>query len=188
MSALLTACGSPLSWVVVLGMTEPRIRVLMVCMGNICRSPTAEAVLRSKLQQAGLADAVQVDSAGTHAYHVGHAPDKRSQRHAAIRGYELSALRARQVSPQDFRRFDLLLAMDWDNLALLEDRCPPDRMMRVKLKRLTEFLPADSTFAEAQVVPDPYYGGEESFESVLDLVEAACDGLVDHLRMRLNGA
>lgn len=154
----------------------------MVCMGNICRSPTAEAVLRHQLQQAGLTGFVEVDSAGTHAYHVGCAPDPRSQRHARARGYDLAPLRARQVAARDYAHFDLLLAMDWDNLALLEDACPKDPSARHKLRRLTDFIPAGSPLAGAQVVPDPYEGGADGFEHVLDLTEAACSGLVQHLR------
>ena len=157
-------------------------RVLMVCMGNICRSPTAEGVLRHKLQQAGLADRVQVDSAGTHASHVGEQPDARSRKYAQQRGYDLSDIRARRVQPQDYTRFDLLLAMDWDNLALLEAGCPDEPAMRRRLRRLTEFVPVQSELAGAQVVPDPYYGGPEGFEHVLDLIEAACEGLVAHLK------
>lgn len=148
-------------------------RVLMVCMGNICRSPTAEAVLRHKLGAAGLHGHVEVDSAGTHAtWHAGQAPDPRSVAHAAKRGYALEGLRARQVVDADFDQFDLILAMDWDNLALLEDQCPPSS--RHKLGRLTEHcLRLDSP-----VVPDPYGGPRDGFERVLDLVEDACDGLV----------
>jgi protein-tyrosine phosphatase len=159
-----------------------RYRVLMVCMGNICRSPTAEAVLRHKLQRAGLHELITVDSAGTHAHHVGAPPDDRSRKHASRRGYDLDPLRARKVDAGDFERFDLLIAMDWDNLALLEENSPPDAQARRKLKRLTEFLPADSRFAGTQTVPDPYYGGPAGFDHVLDLVEASCDGLVEHLR------
>lgn len=148
--------------------------VLMVCMGNICRSPTAEAVLRAKLAAAKLD--VVVDSAGTHAWHAGAPPDARSTEHAARRGYALGDLRARQVVDADFERFDLILAMDWDNLALLEERCPP--ALRRKLRRLTEF----SRRYDSPVVPDPYAGSHEHFEEVLDLVEDACDGLVERLR------
>jgi protein-tyrosine phosphatase len=162
--------------------SEMRYKVLMVCMGNICRSPTAEGVLKHKLRQAGLDAWVTVDSAGTHAHHVGGAPDPRSQRHAALRGYDLSTLRARQVVEADFQRHDLILAMDWDNHALLEGDCPPDPSLRRRLRRLTEFLPPDSPLAGAQTVPDPYYGGPAGFEQVLDLVEASCDGLMVHLR------
>lgn len=160
--------------------SSPQARVLMVCMGNICRSPTAEAVLRRKLEQAGLAELVEVDSAGTHAYHVGSPPDDRAQEAAIKRGYEMKHLRARKVQAQDFEQFDMLLAMDWDNLALLTENCPPQT--RGKLKRLTEFVPPASAHAGAQTVPDPYYGGPAGFDFVLDLVEAACDGLVAHLR------
>ena len=162
---------------------DARVRVLMVCMGNICRSPTAEAVLRQRLERAGLADQVEVDSAGTHAHHVGSPPDDRSQEAGGRRGYRLEGLRARKVTPLDFERFDLLLAMDRDNLALLEERCPDGQ--RRKLRRLTEFISGRHPLAGAVVVPDPYYGGPEGFEHVLDLIEAASDGLVEHLRMRL---
>jgi len=161
----------------------PVVRVLMVCMGNICRSPTAEAVLRHKLAQAGLAEQVSVDSAGTHAYHVGSPPDERSSRHASRRGYALEHLRARRVEEADFNRFDLVLAMDDDNLALLRERCPREPaglLDRVQL--LVDFLPADSPLAGTPSVPDPYYGGPNGFEHVLDVVEAACEGLAGHLR------
>jgi len=151
--------------------------VLFVCMGNICRSPTAEAVLRHKLRAAGLHDRVRVDSAGTHAWHAGAPPDGRSVAHAARRGYDLSPLRAREVVDADFDQFDLILAMDWDNLALLEERCPPP--YRRKLGRLTEHCRRH----DSPVVPDPYAGGAQGFEEVLDLVEDACDGLV-HLLSR----
>ena len=157
-------------------------RVLMICMGNICRSPTAEGVLRHKLRQAGLAELVVVDSAGTHDYHVGAPPDHRAVQHAGRRGYDLTSLRARQVSRADFERFDLILAMDWDNLSLLEADCPPQH--RHKLRRLTEFAARHDT----PVVPDPYYGGAQGFERVLDLVEDACDGVIAHLRSRGNAA
>jgi protein-tyrosine phosphatase len=156
-----------------------RYSVLMVCMGNICRSPTAEGVFRHLVQQAGLQDRILIDSAGTHDYHVGSPPDERSQEHARKRGYELSGLRARQVSRQDFERFDLILAMDWENLQLLEEDCPPAQ--RHKLRRLMEFAPAGL----GEVVPDPYYGGRQGFETVLDHVEAACQGLLAHIRENL---
>jgi len=121
------------------GAAAPRLRVLMVCMGNICRSPTAEAVLRQRLDQAGLADVVWVDSAGTHAYHLDSPPDARSCEVGQQRGYVLADLRARKVVPRDYEAFDLLLAMDWDNLSLLEEGCPSD--LRKRLRRLTEFIP-----------------------------------------------
>lgn len=168
--------------------TQPRMRVLMVCMGNICRSPTAEAVLRHKLAQAGLGELVDVDSAGTHAYHVGSPPDDRAQHAAGQRGYELASLRARKVKAQDFQDFDLVLAMDFDNLASLQESCPASTKARNKLRRLTEFVPAHSRHVGAQSVPDPYYGGPAGFEFVLDLVEDACDGLIVHLQTQLRQA
>jgi len=150
--------------------------VLMVCMGNICRSPTAEGVLRHLVREAGLQDEVHIDSAGTIDYHVGSPPDERSARHARERGYDLSALRARQVQPRDFERFDLILAMDWENLQELQSLCPPAH--EHKLRRLMEFAPRGL----GDVVADPYYGGRDGFERVLDHVEAACEGLLSHLR------
>ena len=152
--------------------TAPITSVLMICMGNICRSPTAEGVLRHKLRAAGLGDQVRVDSAGTHAWHEGEPPDRRSQQHALARGYDLSAQRSRPVVAADFERFDLILAMDWDNLALLEDQCPPRHS--TKLGRLSQY----AQHRDSPIVPDPYSGGTTDFEHVLDLVEDACDGLV----------
>lgn len=157
-------------------MSQPsQLRVLMVCMGNICRSPTAEGVLRHKLQAAGLADRVSVESAGTHASHAGEPPDARSARSALRRGYDLSGLKARRVTDDDFQRFDLILAMDWDNFALLEAQAPAAR--RARIQRLMEFAKR----SDAPVVPDPYFGAAQGFDHVLDLVEDACDGLVDHV-------
>ncbi|MDP3230879.1 MAG: low molecular weight protein-tyrosine-phosphatase [Acidovorax sp.] len=153
--------------------------VLFVCMGNICRSPTAHGVFRHKVAHSGLADQVRVDSAGTHNYHPGKAPDERTQRHAAQRGYDLSDLRARQMLATDFDQYDLILAMDWDNLALAQDLCPPEQAR--KLRRMTEFCQQ----FESPVVPDPYYGGAAGFEEVLDLVEDACEGLLHHVRQQL---
>ena len=132
--------------------------------------------MRHKLREAGLHDSVRVDSAGTHAWHTGAPPDYRSTHHAARRGYDLSALRAREVVDADFNRFDLILAMDWDNLALLEERCPS--VHQRKLGRLTEHCRRH----DSPVVPDPYSGGPQGFEEVLDLVEDACEGLVDLIR------
>jgi protein-tyrosine phosphatase len=148
----------------------------MVCMGNICRSPTAEAVLRHKLALAGLGDAVVVDSAGTHAWHAGSPPDARSAAHARQRGYDLTALRARAVEAADFESCDFILAMDADNLAVLEERCPAQH--RPKLGRLVQHCKV----RKVNEVPDPYQGGSEGFEHVLDLVEDACDGFVAFLR------
>ncbi len=149
-------------------------RILFFCMGNICRSPTAEGVMRAKLAAAGLD--IEVDSAGTHGYHIGAPPDPRSQLHAARRGYELSALRARQLVAADFEHFGLVLAMDSDNLALAERLCPLAQRHRLKL--LMDYAP----HADSPHVPDPYYGDDAGFEAVLDLVEAACDGLIEELR------
>lgn len=158
-------------------MSQPApFRVVFVCMGNICRSPTAHGVLREKLRRAGLDRRVLVDSAGTHDYHPGEPPDPRSQRHARRRGYDLSDLRARCLRPSDFEQADLLLVMDGNNLAASLRACPPAH--RDKLRKLVSFCGT----RVADEVPDPYYGGEAGFEHVLDLVEDACDGLIDHLR------
>jgi protein-tyrosine phosphatase len=150
--------------------------VLFVCMGNICRSPTAHGVFRQKVIDQGLADRVVVDSAGTHNYHPGSPPDERSQVHAKKRGYELSDLRARQIRQADFEQFDLIAVMDWDNLAQVKEDCPPQH--QTKLRRLTEFC----TRHDSPIVPDPYYGGKQGFDDVLDLVEDACDGLMRHVK------
>jgi protein-tyrosine phosphatase len=158
---------------------QPAFSVLFLCMGNICRSPTAHGVFRHMVKEACLDAIVHVSSAGTHNYHPGKPPDHRSQHTASQRGYDLSDLRARQITEADFIGHDLLLAMDWDNLALAEHACPPP--MRHKLRRLTEFCRQH----DAAVVPDPYYGGEEEFTQVLDLIEDACTGLLDHVRRHL---
>ncbi|BDB23695.1 low molecular weight phosphotyrosine protein phosphatase [Cupriavidus sp. P-10] len=152
--------------------------ILMCCMGNICRSPTAEGVLRAKLAAAGLEPLVELDSAGTHEYHLGRAPDPRTQRAALRRGYDLSALRARKVGLPDFDRFDLILAMDRENLAGLT-RLHPDAGDKVRL------LMSFATLHDADEVPDPYYGEGDGFERVLDYVEDACDGLIAMLRQHL---
>lgn len=152
--------------------------ILMCCMGNICRSPTAEGVLRAKLAAAGLEPLVELDSAGTHEYHLGHPPDPRAQRHALQRGYDLSALRARKVGLPDFDRFDLILAMDRENLAGLA-RLRPDAGDKLRL------LMSFATRHHTDEVPDPYYGEGDGFERVLDYIEDACDGLVEMLRQRL---
>lgn len=151
-------------------------------MGNICRSPTAHGVFRHKVHQAGLAEVVRVDSAGTHNYHPGSAPDDRSISHALKRGYNLQDLRARQITDLDFDAHDLVLAMDWDNLALVQHQCPPQHQRKVK--RFTEFC----LELNAQEVPDPYYGGASGFEHVLDVVEDASNGLLVHVQslLRLN--
>ena len=160
----------------------PTVRVLMVCMGNICRSPTAHGVLAQRVADAGLADRITVDSAGTHDYHVGRPPDERAQQHAARRGYDLSAQRARQLKAQDFDDFDLVLVMDDANQHAARALCPPGQ--RHKLRRLTDFC----TRHRASEVPDPYYGGAAGFEAVLDLVEDACDGVLAALAPHCAGA
>jgi len=146
--------------------------VLFCCTGNICRSPTAEGMLAKKLADAGMAGRVFVDSAGTHAYHTGEAPDPRTQTAARVRGYDLSALRARRIEREDFARFDLVLAMDHDNRAFLARHCPPS--VGHKLKLVMEYA-RSHTLPE---VPDPYYGGPQDFETVLDLLEDATGGLL----------
>jgi protein-tyrosine phosphatase len=163
-------------------MTRP-IRVLMVCTGNICRSPTAEGVLRRKLAEAGLADKVEVESAGTVDYHVGAPPDHRAQQSALRRGYDLSRQRARQLRANDFERFDLLLAMDSDHLDRMVDMCPGPLVAKVRL--LMDYSPARP---RGTSVPDPYYGAPAGFERVLDMVEEACEGLLMDLRARIASA
>mgnify|MGYP001810359147 CR=1 FL=1 len=152
------------------------VKLLFVCTGNICRSPTAHGVMRALVAQAGLADRVAVESAGTHAYHVGEAPDPRSVAAARRRGYDLSDLRARQVRAADFATFDLILAMDHGHLAQLRRACPP-----LKHDRLRLFL-SYAPHLGIDEVADPYYGGPEGFERVLDEVEAAARGLLESLR------
>ena len=154
------------------------MRVLFVCLGNICRSPTAEGVLRHKLREAGLADQVEVASAGTGDWHVGKAPDKRSQAAAKLRGYDLSAQRARQVSRADFATYDLILAMDNSNLRHLKALQPAKGKAELDLF-LRRFQ------SELDEVPDPYYDGDQGFEQVLDLIERASDLLVIELKERL---
>lgn len=151
-------------------------RVLMVCMGNICRSPTAEAVLRHKLKAAGLDKVVDVDSAGTYGGHVGEAPDARAQRHAKQRGYDLSRLRARLLMAEDFGRFDWVLAMDADNMARVERLAPAGCTAQVGL-----LMSHATHHAGVAAVPDPYYGPPAGFDHVLDLIEDACDGLLPRL-------
>lgn len=158
---------------------KPSRSVLMVCMGNICRSPTAEGVLRLKLQRAGLGEQVLVDSAGTHGHHTGEGPDPRAVRAAARRGYDLSRLRARPVQASDFERFDWILAMDEANLVWLRDKAPAAALPRLGLL-LSHGAPA-SHGGVAPAVPDPYFGPPAGFEHVLDLVEVACDALVQRL-------
>jgi len=152
------------------------MKILFVCLGNICRSPTAEIVFREIAAREAPDLRVEIDSAGTAAYHVGSPPDSRTRQAALRRGYDMSALRARVVEPQDFGRFDLILAMDRQNFDALRQRAPATAHQRIRL--FLEFAPdADTT-----EVPDPYYGGPNGFEEVLDLVEAAARGLLEHVR------
>jgi protein-tyrosine phosphatase len=151
----------------------PMARILFVCMGNICRSPTAEGVFRHLLEQRGLSGQVTTDSAGTHDYHVGRPPDRRAAAAAAARGIDIADLRARQVEQSDFARFDWVLAMDEANLAELIALCPPEYRHKVRL-----FLGYARRSAQREV-PDPYYGGAAGFEHVLDLVEDAAEGLLE---------
>ncbi|MES2316242.1 MAG: low molecular weight protein-tyrosine-phosphatase [Pseudomonadota bacterium] len=150
--------------------------ILFVCMGNICRSPTAEGVFRARAERAGLAGSLHIDSAGTHAYHVGHQPDTRSTDFAARRGYDLSTQRARQVDFKDFAAFDRIYAMDRDNLALLTKACPEEH--RHKLGLFMQF----ASHSGSDVVPDPYYGDGNGFDLVLDYIEDASDGLLAILK------
>jgi protein-tyrosine phosphatase len=154
--------------------------VLFVCMGNICRSPCAQGVLQARLQAAGLSGRVRVDSAGTSGHHAGEPPDPRARQQAAMRGYDVAALRARAVEPVDFERFDLVLAMDRDNLGWLAARRPEGA--RARLALVMSFARRHPAVDE---VPDPYYGPAVGFDRVLDLLEDACDGLLDDLSARL---
>ena len=156
---------------------EARISILFVCMGNICRSPTAEGVFRHYVAEAGLDDLFEIDSAGTHAYHVGEPPDRRAQQAAERHGFTLSHLRARRVAPEDFERFHYIIAMDQDNLLMLHEQA--DAAQRDRIRLLLEFGSGPET-----EVPDPYYGGATGFERVLDLVEDASRGLLESLRQR----
>lgn len=152
------------------------VRVLFVCMGNICRSPTAEGVFRNFLEEKDLFSVVETDSAGTHGFHVGRPPDQRAQEAARKRGIEISDLRARQVSLSDFGYFDYLLAMDRGNLDILLAEAPAGHRDKVRM-----FLEFAQRSGEDEV-PDPYYGGDQGFERVLDLIEDASRGFLQHLQ------
>ena len=156
---------------------KEKLSVLFVCMGNICRSPTAEGVFRHFVQEAGLADRIKIDSAGTHAYHTGEPADRRASAAAERRGYSLAACRARRVQAEDFENFNYIVAMDRLNHVTLIDRADAEHHDKIKL-----FLEFSS--AEEDEVPDPYYGGAAGFDKVLDLVEEASRGLLETLSDR----
>lgn len=150
-------------------------KILFICKGNICRSPAAEEIFRQKTVERGVSERFYVDSAGTYGYHEGELPDLRMRSHAARRGYRLTSL-SRPVRPEDFENFDLILAMDDTNLAALERRAPDVSSLK-KIVRLTDYCRR----CVADHVPDPYYGGSSGFENVLDILEDACEGLLDEL-------
>lgn len=154
------------------------VKILFVCMGNICRSPTAHGVFLDILQKEGLADLVAVDSAGTHAYHVSEAPDPRAQEAALQRNVDLSMLRARKAVREDFLEFDYILAMDKSNYRHLQALAPEGH--KAKLKLFLEYAPR----LGLKEVPDPYYGGKNGFEKVLDLIETASQGLLKELKRK----
>jgi protein-tyrosine phosphatase len=158
------------------------MKILFVCLGNICRSPTAEVVLRTLAAREAPDLKLEIDSAGTAGYHIGEPPDPRTQAAARRRGYDMSSLRARIVEPADFERFELILAMDESNLSVLRRRAPASAHDRIRL--FLEFAPDAGT----RDVPDPYYGGENGFEEVLDLVESASRGLLAYVRQRMRAA
>jgi protein-tyrosine phosphatase len=158
------------------------MRILFVCLGNICRSPTAEVVFREVAAREAPDLRLHVASAGTGGYHVGQAPDPRTRAAALRRGYDLAPLRARMIEESDFERFDLILAMDRENLSHLKDRAP--RAAHARLHLFMEFAPE----LGVSEVPDPYYGGSNGFEEVLDLVEAASRGLLRHIREHMRPA
>jgi protein-tyrosine phosphatase len=154
------------------------VRLLFICWGNICRSPTAEAVMRRMAEDAGLSGVVEIDSAGTSAEHLGAPPDRRATAEADRRGLDLRSQRARRTQPDDWERFDLLLVADEPVERALLRQAPPGADLS-KVHRMTAFGPDAGVVDE---VPDPYYGGEDGFELVYEVVERACGGLLDHVR------
>lgn len=154
----------------------PRVRVLFVCMGNICRSPTAQGVFAKLVMEEGLGHLIEIDSAGTHAYHTGEPPDPRARQTAQRRGIDLSTQRARRAIAEDFEAFDYVLAMDEDNHRALSELCPPG--YETKLRLFMDYAP----HLEYREVPDPYYGGANGFEAVFDMVDEAARGLLEAIR------
>ena len=152
------------------------VKILFVCMGNICRSPTAEGVFSHTVTQAGLGDVIEIDSAGTIGYHVGNPPDTRATAAARLRGIDLSNQRSRIVEPSDFENFDYIIAMDYDNESELHKRCPGEYKDKIQL-----FLDYAKN-ASTKEVPDPYYGSGNGFETVLNLIEDASEGFLQHLK------
>jgi len=161
--------------------SDTPLRILLVCMGNICRSPLAHGVVRRRLYAEGMSAVIDLDSAGTHGYHAGSPPDERAQAAAARRGIDISDLRARSVAPRDFELFDLILAMDDENLETLRRSAAREHHHKIQL--FMTYAAGD----EGRVVPDPYYGGPIGFERVLDMVEEATEGLLERLREQLSG-
>lgn len=157
-------------------MNQTRIRVLFCCMGNICRSPTAQGVFTKLVIEEGLSDRIEIDSAGTHAYHVGEPPDPRARETARRRGIDLSRQRARRAVAEDFEQFDYVLAMDEDNHRALSALCPPGFEERLRL--FMDYAP----HLERREVPDPYYGGTNGFDAVFDMVDEAARGLLEAIR------
>lgn len=176
MSLQLWLCCTP--YLLSGGLIKIMTKILFVCMGNICRSPTAEGIFRTMVRDASIEHLVKIDSAGTHAFHVGEAPDPRAQAAAKKRGIDISMLRARQVSKDDFRDHDLILAMDWENLSLLQQTSP--KQYQHKLMLLMRF----ATDNEEATVPDPYYGGSDGFEKVINYATDACTGLIEVVKKR----
>ncbi len=156
-----------------------KTKVLFVCMGNICRSPSAEGIFRSMLKDANIDHLVETSSAGTHAYHVGETPDPRALAVAKKRGYDMTGITSRQVTPDDFIDYDYILAMDWDTQGLLQQQAPKIHKHKIQLAMR---YAGDS---EEAIVPDPYYGGPEGFTKAFDLLEDACSGLMDMLKKRV---
>jgi len=157
-----------------------KVRVLFVCMGNICRSPTAHGVFEHLIKEEGLDDLIEVDSAGTHAYHIGNQPDRRSQKTASQRGVDLSYIRAREVQSEDFDYYDYILAMDNDNFYNLSKLCPENNNHKLHL-----FLSFAPHLKPQEEVPDPYYGGAKGFENVYDMVDQASEGLLQDIKAML---